>query len=54
MCKLSSTVLKLKDGRFLDHALDRERYVASEMPQAFRFELVRRAYELVCAASTPD
>ena len=32
---------------FLDHALDREKYRASEMPQAFKYDLIKEAYEKV-------
>lgn len=32
---------------FLDHALDREKYRASEMPQAFKYDLIKETYEKV-------
>ena len=32
---------------FLDHTLDREKYRASEMPQAFKYDLIKEAYEKV-------
>ncbi|RMX48729.1 hypothetical protein pdam_00001509 [Pocillopora damicornis] len=41
---LSSTVVaQLCDG-FLDHSLDRSKFRASEMPQAFKYEVIQKAY----------
>ena len=31
---------------------DRSKYRASEMPQAFRYEIIKKAYEQVCLAAT--
>src|SRR5688572_18277188 len=47
VCKLSSTVLKVADDGFLDHALERSQYRASEMPQAFQCSLIVNAYQQV-------
>ncbi|KAL1415727.1 hypothetical protein MTO96_006605 [Rhipicephalus appendiculatus] len=42
---LVSTVLKIDSKGFLEESLDRSRYVASEMPQAFQYQLLLKAYE---------
>lgn len=42
---LVSTVLKVDDNGFLEESLDRLRYVASEMPQAFQYPLLMKAYQ---------
>lgn len=62
VCKLSSTIVSTEDTAEddkelehersegvmkLGHALDRSKYWASEMPQAFRYPLIKQAYEKV-------
>ena len=47
VCKLTSTVLKIREDGFLDHSLERSQYRASEMPQAFRSSVIAKAYEQV-------
>ncbi|XP_074653466.1 D-ribitol-5-phosphate cytidylyltransferase-like [Tubulanus polymorphus] len=42
---LISTVIALDKDDFLDHSLDRTKYQASEMPQAFQFNIIKTAYE---------
>lgn len=42
---LVSTVIAQSSDGFLDHSLDRSKYRASEMPQAFRYEIIKKAYE---------
>lgn len=42
---LVSTVLKIDSKGFLEESLDRSRYVASEMPQAFQYQLLLKAYQ---------
>lgn len=41
---LVSTVLKMNSDGFLEETLDRSKYVASEMPQVFRYSLLLDAY----------
>lgn len=41
---LVSTVLKMNAEGFLEETLDRSKYVASEMPQAFKYSVLRDAY----------
>lgn len=43
-CKLISTIIAPKQDTTLDEVLDRNKYVASETPQAFRFNLIIDAY----------
>lgn len=45
---LVSTVLLPDSDGFLSRSLDRSKYKASEMPQAFRYELIVKAYERCC------
>jgi len=51
MCKLTSTIVAAKEVNpqlwQLDSALKRDKYWASEMPQAFRFNLLKDAYSKV-------
>ncbi|XP_068670070.1 D-ribitol-5-phosphate cytidylyltransferase-like isoform X2 [Montipora foliosa] len=42
---LASTVIAQSSDGFLDHSLDRSKFRASEMPQAFQYELIKKAYE---------
>ena len=42
-----STVVAVDETGFMDHALERSRYRASEMPQAFRFADILQAYKQV-------
>ncbi|XP_041372273.1 D-ribitol-5-phosphate cytidylyltransferase-like [Gigantopelta aegis] len=44
MRPLVSTVIAI-ESNFLEESLDRNRYWASEMPQAFQFDVIKRAYE---------
>ncbi|XP_054162383.1 D-ribitol-5-phosphate cytidylyltransferase-like [Oppia nitens] len=44
ICKLTSTVLSVSNDNLLDKALDRSQYFASETPQAFRYNLIKDAY----------
>lgn len=41
---LVSTVVATDLEGYLDHSLDRSKYRASEMPQAFTLEVIKRAY----------
>ncbi|GBM96376.1 D-ribitol-5-phosphate cytidylyltransferase [Araneus ventricosus] len=43
-CPLVSTVISVDDKGFLDASLDRNKFRASEMPQAFQFDVLTRAY----------
>ena len=43
---VSTVVCTDKDG-FLDHSLDRYKYRASEMPQAFKYDVIKLAYDKV-------
>lgn len=47
VCKLTSTVVKVTEDGFLEQALERRTYRASEMPQAFRASLLKQAYDVV-------
>lgn len=42
---LISTVVATNPEGYLDHSLERSKYRASEMPQAFTFDVIYRAYE---------
>ncbi|XP_019734259.1 D-ribitol-5-phosphate cytidylyltransferase isoform X2 [Hippocampus comes] len=42
---LVSTVIATTSEGFLDHSLERAKYRASEMPQAFKFNIVHKAYQ---------
>ncbi|XP_013390863.1 D-ribitol-5-phosphate cytidylyltransferase isoform X1 [Lingula anatina] len=42
---LVSTILAVDGDGFLDHSLDRSKYRASEMPQAFQYNIIKTAYE---------
>ncbi|XP_078285020.1 D-ribitol-5-phosphate cytidylyltransferase isoform X3 [Rhinoraja longicauda] len=42
---LVSTVVATNPEGYLDHSLERCKYRASEMPQAFKFDVIYRAYE---------
>ncbi|NWR68557.1 ISPD cytidylyltransferase, partial [Centropus unirufus] len=42
---LVSTVIASAPDGFLDHSLERARYRASEMPQAFLFDIIYQAYQ---------
>jgi 2-C-methyl-D-erythritol 4-phosphate cytidylyltransferase len=44
---LVSTVVATDTDGYLDHSLDRSKYRASEMPQAFQYSVIRTAYEKV-------
>jgi len=44
---LVSTVVSTDTDGFLDHSLDRSKYQASEMPQAFKYDVIKLAYEKV-------
>ena len=52
VCKLTSTIVSAKQINEqlwqMGSALDRSKYWASEMPQAFRFNLLCEAYNKVC------
>ena len=52
VCKLTSTIVSAKEVNpqlfQMGSALDRSKYWASEMPQAFRFNLLCDAYKKVC------
>lgn len=43
---LVSTVIAVDSNNFLKQSLDRNSYRASEMPQGFKHELIKRAYEM--------
>ena len=45
--KLVSTVIASDEKGFLDHSLDRSKYRASEMPQAFQRQVIENAYDKV-------
>ncbi|KAI1280299.1 D-ribitol-5-phosphate cytidylyltransferase [Halotydeus destructor] len=45
VCKLTSTVLRVDDEGFLKESLIREDYRASEMPQVFRTEVIKDAFD---------
>ncbi|ELT91058.1 hypothetical protein CAPTEDRAFT_125354 [Capitella teleta] len=45
---LVSTVISCDDHSLLKESLDRNRYQASEMPQAFQYNVIRSAYENCC------
>nr|XP_061788943.1 D-ribitol-5-phosphate cytidylyltransferase-like [Nerophis lumbriciformis] len=42
---LVSTVIATTSDGFLDHSLERAKYRASEMPQAFKYNIIHRAYQ---------
>ncbi|XP_037131004.1 D-ribitol-5-phosphate cytidylyltransferase isoform X2 [Syngnathus acus] len=42
---LVSTVIATTSEGFLDHSLERAKYRASEMPQAFKYNIIHRAYQ---------
>ncbi|KAJ7381269.1 hypothetical protein OS493_001387 [Desmophyllum pertusum] len=42
---LSSTVVARSCDGFLDHSLDRSKFRSSEMPQAFKYEVIHKAYK---------
>ena len=44
---LVSTVIGTDMDGFLDHSLERIKYRASEMPQAFQYSLIKSAYDKV-------
>lgn len=44
---LVSTVIASAADGCLDHSLERARYRASEMPQAFLFDIIYEAYQQV-------
>ena len=44
---LVSTVISTDPSGFLDTSLDRSLYHASEMPQAFRYHIICKAYQQV-------
>ncbi|GFY69109.1 d-ribitol-5-phosphate cytidylyltransferase [Trichonephila inaurata madagascariensis] len=46
-CPLISTVISVDEDGFLNTVLDRNVYKASEMPQAFQYNLILKAYEAV-------
>ncbi|NXK47694.1 ISPD cytidylyltransferase, partial [Chauna torquata] len=45
ICPLVSTVIASAADGCLDHSLERARYRASEMPQAFLFDIIYQAYQ---------
>lgn len=45
VCHLSSTVVSLTEDGFLDMSLERNRFRLSEMPQVFKKEVIREAYD---------
>ena len=44
---LVSTVVSTDMDGFMVHSLDRSKYQASEMPQAFKYDVIKLAYEKV-------
>uniref|UniRef100_A0A4W3HGR5 D-ribitol-5-phosphate cytidylyltransferase n=3 Tax=Callorhinchus milii TaxID=7868 RepID=A0A4W3HGR5_CALMI len=42
---LVSTIIATNPAGCLDHSLDRAKYRASEMPQAFKFDIIYKAYQ---------
>lgn len=44
---LTSTVIAKDSDGFLSESLDRTKYLASEMPQGFHFDIINTAYEKV-------
>jgi len=42
-----STIIANDVDGFLSHSLDRSKYRASEMPQAFKYDVIRLAYDKV-------
>ena len=45
---LVSTVVRTTQDSMLEQSLDRAKYRASEMPQAFRRDVINKAYQAVC------
>ncbi|CAI9721434.1 D-ribitol-5-phosphate cytidylyltransferase isoform X1 [Octopus vulgaris] len=43
---LVSTVVAVNSDNFLKHSLDRNLYHASEMPQGFKHDIIKKAYEM--------
>ncbi|CAM1154266.1 ISPD (predicted) [Pycnogonum litorale] len=44
---LVSTVVSINDDGFMDYSLDRCKFRASEMPQAFQYDIIKMAYQMV-------
>jgi len=44
---LVSTIISTDMDGFLHHTLDRSKYRASEMPQAFKYDVIKLAYDKV-------
>lgn len=44
---LVSTVVSTDMDGFLDYSLDRSKFRASEMPQAFKYNVIKLAYDKV-------
>lgn len=42
-----STVIAVDSDDFIEESLDRNKYRASEMPQAFRYSAIKTAYDKV-------
>lgn len=42
-----STIVSTDTDGFLDCSLDRSKYRASEMPQAFKYDVIKQAYDKV-------
>lgn len=51
MRPLVSTVIRASADGCLDHSLERAAHRASEMPQAFRFDVIYKAYQQVRAVA---
>lgn len=51
MRPLVSTVVCTDMEGFMDHSLDRSKYRASEMPQAFKYDVIKLAYDKVLYTS---
>lgn len=47
VCDLVSTTLKINEEGFVDGVLDRKLYKQSEMPQVFKYDIIRKAYAQV-------
>lgn len=54
VCKLTSTVLSITDDGFLDSSLERSKFRASEMPQVFKYEIIKGAYDKVSASKSTN
>lgn len=45
VCNLTSTILSVTDDGFLNETLERKKYRSSEMPQVFKYAIIKDAYD---------